>query len=262
MQIECTYDQPSNRRRNPAPQYIEALETRLHRMEALLKVLLPDVDVNHPNFDLGKLLSQVQTNATTRATGKDVTASSGRPPVVNGSAATSISAEKDSLLESMVEAAGRLDIDESGHMNFRGHSSGAAFLAHLNTQLSDLLGSDACGKALVKVRAAPFPTVFDTPDSTASSPFDGQIPNTSMLPTKEVAKVLLDVCMDDACVLMRFIHRPTFDDVVNRIYEKDPNDFGDDENNHLPLLYLAFSVGCIFSSDLTGVGIPDPVAEG
>ncbi|PUU80439.1 fungal-specific transcription factor domain-domain-containing protein, partial [Tuber borchii] len=259
---ECTYDQPSNRRRNPAPQYIEALETRLHRMEALLKVLLPDVDVNHPNFDLGKLLSQVQTNAATRAAGKDVTASSGRPPVVNGSATTSISAEKDSLLESMVEAAGRLDIDESGHMDFRGHSSGVAFLAHLNTQLSDLLGSDACGKALVKVRAAPFPNVFDTPGSAAGSPFDGQIPNTSMLPTKEVAKVLLDVCMDDACVLMRFVHRPTFDDVVNRIYEKDPNDFGDDENNHLPLLYLAFSVGCIFSSDLTGVGILDPVAEG
>ena len=44
--------------------------------------------------------------------------------------------------------------------------------------------------------------------------------------------------------------------------EKDPNDLGDDKNNHLPLLYLAFSVGCIFSSDRKGVGIPDPVAEG
>ncbi|KAG0639487.1 hypothetical protein HOY80DRAFT_886223 [Tuber brumale] len=108
---ECTYDQPSNRRRNPAPQYIEALETRLHRMEALLKVLLPDVDVNHPDFDLGKLLSQMQTNGATRTTGKDVTVGSGRPPDLNGSATTSVLAEKDSLLESIVEAAGRLDIE-------------------------------------------------------------------------------------------------------------------------------------------------------
>ncbi|RPA99695.1 hypothetical protein L873DRAFT_1581487, partial [Choiromyces venosus 120613-1] len=262
VQIECTYDQPSNRRRNPAPQYIEALETRLHRMEALLKVLLPDVDVNHPNFDLGKLLSQMQTNAATRTTGKDVTAGSGRLPDVGGSATPSLSTEKDSLLESMVEAAGRLDIDESGHMDFHGHSSGIAFLAHINTQLSDLLGGDASGRALVKVRAAAFPKVFDTPGSAADSPFDGQTPNTSMLPTREVAKVLLDVCMDDACVLMRFVHRPTFDDMVNRIYEKDPNDFGDDENNHLPLLYLAFGVGCIFSCDLSEIGILDPVVEG
>ena len=79
-------------------------------METLVKVLLPDVDVNHPNFDLEKLLSQVQTTAATRTAGKDVTASGDRPPVVNGST-TSVSAEKGSLLESVVEAAGCLDID-------------------------------------------------------------------------------------------------------------------------------------------------------
>ncbi|RMZ84408.1 hypothetical protein DV738_g652, partial [Chaetothyriales sp. CBS 135597] len=48
---DCTYDQPSNRRRNPAPQYIEALEQRLHKAEALLRRLAPDLDIDDPNLD-------------------------------------------------------------------------------------------------------------------------------------------------------------------------------------------------------------------
>ena len=49
--LECTYDKPSNRRRNPAPQYIEALETRLQRAEALLRKFAPDVDLTDPELD-------------------------------------------------------------------------------------------------------------------------------------------------------------------------------------------------------------------
>jgi hypothetical protein len=48
---ECTYDQPSNRRRNPAPQYIEALEKRLQKAEAILRSVLPGLDLDDPKYD-------------------------------------------------------------------------------------------------------------------------------------------------------------------------------------------------------------------
>jgi hypothetical protein len=40
-----TYDQPSNRRRNATPQYIEALESQLKRAKALLHVVFRTIPV-------------------------------------------------------------------------------------------------------------------------------------------------------------------------------------------------------------------------
>lgn len=232
-------------------------------MGALLKILLPDVDVDHPNFDLAELLSQLQADAAGRTTGREASnGGGGRPPDVNGFATSPTLVEKDSLLESMVEAAGRLDIDESGHMDFHGHSSGVAFLAHLNSQFGDLLGDGNPARTLIKVRSAAFPKVFDAPASTTNSPLDGQLPNTAMLPTREICKALVDACMDDACVLMRFVHRPTFDSMVGRIYDTDPNLYTDAEISYLPLLYLTLAVGCIFASDMGDWGVESPLAEG
>src|SRR3978361_2573882 len=67
---DCTYDQPSNRRRNPAPQYIEALETRVQRAETLLRAVFPGVDLNDPNIDtlihqhLGKKKTEAPENSS------------------------------------------------------------------------------------------------------------------------------------------------------------------------------------------------------
>ncbi|RPB15373.1 hypothetical protein P167DRAFT_551998 [Morchella conica CCBAS932] len=248
---ECTYDQPSNRRRNPAPQYIEALENRLQRTEALLKAVLPDIDVNHPNFDLNKVLPQIQEAATVRTA---------RLGINNSTNDNGIGTEKDSLLESMVEAAGRLDIDESGHMDFHGHSSGMAFLAHLNNQFGDLLGEDV--KALKKMRSTAFPAFFDSPQSSISSSPEASAAITAMLPKKEVALVLVDTCLDDACILMRFVHRPTFNELMDQIYQTEPGNYTENQLSFLPLLYLTLAVGCIFVNDMSIYGVESPVAEG
>src|SRR3954470_3535706 len=69
---ECTYDQPSNRRRNPTPQYIEALENRVQRLADLLKLVLPDVDIDHPDFDVKKISQFRQVSK--KISGKDGTA--------------------------------------------------------------------------------------------------------------------------------------------------------------------------------------------
>jgi hypothetical protein len=102
---ECTYDQPSNRRRNPAPQYIEALENRLQRAETLLRTVLPDVDLNDP-ADINVAIAQRQ------ATAKDSTADA------SGSIENEYEAEQDAQLRSMITSTGQLDLDEHGRWDF------------------------------------------------------------------------------------------------------------------------------------------------
>lgn len=244
----CTFDQPSNRRRNPAPQYIEALEHRLQRTEAFLKALLPGVDVNHPEFNAEKILPQLQEALKTQI------ATTGNP-FPTPSTTNDSASEKDSPLESMVEATGRLDVDDSGHMDFHGHSSGVTYLAHLNHRFGDLLGE-------VKLGNSNFPEGSNegTPASASFSPTDN-LPDTSVLPTRELANVLVNCCLDQACVLMRFIHVPTFTYRMNRIYDVNPEHYEDDDNTFLPLLYLAMGVGCLFVGDAQKLGIEDNFAE-
>jgi hypothetical protein len=49
---ECTYDQPSNRRRNAPPQYVEALESQLRRANAILRLIIPNADLNDPDLEV------------------------------------------------------------------------------------------------------------------------------------------------------------------------------------------------------------------
>ena len=102
---DCTYDQPSNRRRNPAPQYIEALEGRLQRAETLLKTVLPEVDLNDP-ADVDVTIAQRQANA------KDFAADG------QGSIKNEHDAEQDAQLRSMITSTGQLDLDEHGRWDF------------------------------------------------------------------------------------------------------------------------------------------------
>src|SRR5688500_14602913 len=115
---ECTYDKPSNRRRNPAPQYIEALEGRVQRAETLLRRFIPDVDLSDPNLD--PAVQQEFRNrqlARARAAGG---AQQGEPSHEVD--------ERDGQLLSMIRSIGQLDLDEKGGWDFHGASSGAVFL--------------------------------------------------------------------------------------------------------------------------------------
>jgi hypothetical protein len=103
--LDCTYDQPSNRRRNPAPQYIEALETRLQRAETLLRTVLPDVDLNDQT-DIDVAIAQRQ------ATAKDPTSDD------SGAIKNEYEAEQDAQLRSMITSTGQLDLDEHGRWDF------------------------------------------------------------------------------------------------------------------------------------------------
>ena len=233
---DCTYDQPSNRRRNPAPQYIEALETRLHRAEALLKTVLPNVDLNDPNLDAIILQRREQSLSA--------------PPSSSGDAPPN-SSEQDAQLRSMIASTGSLELDESGHWDFHGRSSGTVFVQRMREQFGGLLGGHTHAPMLPRVpqQASTHPT-FDSPRSSVESPIEAGLPNIADLPSREVAQILCVNALNCACSLLRFVHQPSFYDMFDRIYDVPVENFGDQENRFLPLLYVVLALGCMFHSDL------------
>ncbi|KAI9751972.1 MAG: hypothetical protein M4579_005808 [Chaenotheca gracillima] len=239
---DCTYDQPSNRRRNPAPQYIEALENRLAKAETLLKTVLPDLDLSNPDFDAGvpqrmhtparPQPNQQEDAGSTATAGLSKTESHGE-------------GERDSLLESMVKTTGQLDLDDQGYWDYHGHSSGLAFLRRMREQFGDLMGPEPRNTLFMKPRS--IGNVLDSPKSAADSPLDFITSHTADLPPKEIALELISNSLDDACAVLRFVHQPTFYALVDRVYDKPPDHYGDEEYKFLPLLYIVMAVGCLFA---------------
>lgn len=230
---DCTYDQPSNRRRNPAPQYIEALETRLQRAEALLRTVLPSVDLNDPNID-----TMIQQRQAGNA--KDF-------PEEGNRGRSSDAAEQDSQLRSMITSTGQLDLDDTGHWDFHGGSSGTVFFKRMREQFGVSLGPEKSIPFLPKI-SRPYPAALvDSPRSSMNSPLDGgNLPNFADLPNREEARALCSGALNTACALLRFVHEPTFFHMFDRIYDVPIENYGNEENQFLPLLYVVLALGCMF----------------
>ena len=239
--LECTYDQPSNRRRNATPQQVETLEKQLKRTQAILKLLIPDVDLNDPDLE-----AKLQQGLLTPS-----------PSIGNG---THIGG--DAHLESMVKATGQLDLDEQGNFEYHGHSSGLSFVRRMREQLGDVMGPE--GQSTPFIKSRPISQVFDAPRSTTDSPWE--LPPGSDLPAREIALDLCDNAVNDASSLLRFIHWPTFKKQVDSIYNKAPENWGNDENAFLPLLYAAMALGTLFAkaedSDLDRKGYENAIEKG
>ncbi|KAJ5390299.1 uncharacterized protein N7496_001367 [Penicillium cataractarum] len=237
---ECSYDQPSNRRRNPAPQYVEALEARMQKAEALLRTVLPNVNLDDPNLDVNAPEYRLPIHQKDKPA-----ATAGVAAKPNGaSGETGPEAGDESLLETMVGNTGCLDRDDQGHWDYHGHTSGIIFVRRLRKQLGAV--------------EAPVPrnvtAMLESPRSVSvsDSPQDASLPPTHDLPPRAVAIRLCHNALDDACSLMRFVIEPKFFASLDRIYETPPEQFGNDENSFLPLLYIVMAVGCLFSDDGAG----------
>ncbi|KLU87619.1 hypothetical protein MAPG_06616 [Magnaporthiopsis poae ATCC 64411] len=230
--IECTYDKPSNRRRNPGPQYVDALEQRLHRAEALLRKFIPDVDLADPNLD-----RSVQLEFATRAKAQAARMKTGE----TGDAAKS----QDDQLLSMIEGMGHLELAD-GEADFHGTSSGAVFMRRLKAHMG--LHNDA---------KMPFPPrkpqqrfAFGSPQSSASSPFDpGESTGPAIydLPPKEVSRSLCYFSLNCATCLLRIVHLPTFYESFERLYDKKSTEgLGLEDHRDLALLYSTLALGSVF----------------
>lgn len=226
---DCTYDQPSNRRRNPAPQYIEALESRLQKAEAILRSVLPGIDLDNPKYDaLG--VEQI------------IESSNARKLAVNGDHAQK--PEDDARIQAMIDQTGSLDLDDQGYWDFHGHSSGFAFMRKLRSQFGE---SFASVDRLPALRHRSLNQALESPKSANSSPYEFQIPPAYDLPAKEVAIELSRNALDDACALMRFIHRPSFFKKLHKIYDTDQDQYDSADNRFMSQLYIVLAIGCLFA---------------
>ncbi|KAK2731840.1 hypothetical protein FQN55_004427 [Onygenales sp. PD_40] len=231
----CTYDQPSNRRRNPAPQYIEALENRLQKAEAILRAVVPDLDINDPRYDAHGP-EQILSSIKDRLKISDSDSEPKQPACQERC--------EESLLESMVDNSGLLDRDDQGHWDYHGHSSGLIFMRRLRKQFGNLPDPKPEDRPVSKFQQ--LQQMLDTPKSASESPTDHHLSPIHDLPVRDVARKLCMNALEDSCCIMRFVHKPSFYAMFDRIYDTPPDQFSNEENSFLPLLYLALAVGCLF----------------
>lgn len=238
---ECSYDQPSNRRRNPAPQYVEALETRMHKAETLLRSLLPDINLDDPQLDIHS------TEQRLLAAQKEKQAAGPPPKPPAGSTAPAETGQEggdESLLETMVDNSGYLDRDDQGHWDYHGHTSGIIFVRRLRKQL---------GAADIPInRPRGMTQMLESPKSVSGSPQDAAFTPIHDLPPRDVARRLCHNAIDHACSLMRFVHEPSFFTDLEHVYDIPPEQYTNEENSFIPLLYIVMAVGCLFSDDGAG----------
>lgn len=236
-----TYDQPSNRRRNATPQYIEALESQLKRAKALLHVVFPAVDLNDPNIDAhlqNGLLPQLAASAQ-------------RPPPNVATDPRLMQPEhvddaNDSHLEAMVKATGHLDLDEEGNWDYHGHSSGVSFMSGLR-QFGEMFQIPADSSPSLKHRS--MSQGPPSPTSTLSFADSSNVPTGADLPSKDEAQNLCDAAIVEASAMLRVVHLPTFYKQFDRMFELSPDQYGVAENSFLPLLFAVMALGKLFSKN-------------
>ncbi|KAJ5620096.1 hypothetical protein N7510_004080 [Penicillium lagena] len=215
---ECTYDHPSSRRHNTTPQYVEALETRLQKAEILLRAALPDVNLDGPQLDLHTTEQKIAAHM-----------------------------EEDGLLDAKVDSSGLLDRDDRGHWDYHESTSCPMFVRRLRKQLGAMEVPGPMSQAKIMITK-----MLESPNSTSESLQDTVPPLTHYLPSRATARRLCNNALDDACSLMRFVHEPSFLANFDRIYDTPQEQFGNEETEFLPLLYIVMAVGCLFSDDEAG----------
>lgn len=235
---ECTYDKPSNRRRNPAPQYIEALEARLQRAESLLRKFVPDFDLTDPGLDPAiQQEFQKREQARLQATKLDRGAGKGLD-------------SQDPLIMSMIESIGQLDLNEGGEWDFHGVSSGAVFLGRMKEHLQGLLGSDDRTPFLYRPPSLPGIFGLDSPKPGAGGTWDvSGLPNAYDLPPQERVRSLCYYALNCATCLLRVVHQPSFYEMLGKVYDTPRGSWGPEEHRFLGLLYSVLAVGCMYNTD-------------
>ncbi|EKJ71146.1 hypothetical protein FPSE_08652 [Fusarium pseudograminearum CS3096] len=258
---ECTYDKPSNRRRNPAPQYIEALESRLQRAESLLSKFMPDVDLADPNLD-----PAIQQEFRNRENARSQTSKIRQPPPSHHSHQSHQSNQSDpndGHLTSMIDSVGQLDLDEKGSWDFHGISSGAVFLKRMKEHFRGMLGPSSKAPFLPRAER---PAGLDSPSlSSVGTPFS-IAPSYPELPPKDITRKLCYYSLSCATCLIRIVHVPTFYEQMDKIYERPLDNLTKEETQYLGLLFSVMALGCMYNNlddtDPRSMAYQDATEEG
>ena len=144
------------------------------------------------------------------------------------------------LLESMVEATGRLNMDEDGNYDYSGNSSGLLLVERIRQR---------CDSLLDRRMSIPHPGHLQrhhsgTPSSRSLSHSRGRQRPLAILPTWDVASKYLNIAFRDAFSLFNFIHKPSFEARLHEFYQARNAgiDFAGDDMRFEGLLYALFAL--------------------
>jgi hypothetical protein len=249
---ECTYGF-YRKTRYKGPMYVEELEEKLgksrdesQRLKSLLAIAFPGICVDdrdamealrirllegNPSGIKGKLAPAPNKGS--------INIGSDGPPGV------------EELLETMTEATGRLDVDGQGRCEYHGDFAGLAFLHQIGKRCSQLLHPDS-NKAK-GFSHLPLSQAF----ASESSSMCVSMPDSKtmfQLPSRAMAEYLTKIAFNDASCLMTFIHVPSFNIALDRIYSLNPGDYTRLDEIFLPLLYASLALGELFLGGLNSQG--------
>ena len=211
--------------------------------------MLPGVNLDDPNLQ-DTILAQARAlrheQGSSSQANEDAIADS-TPPSSQQSPTDNVHDEgKERLLDTMIEATGRLEIDDRGNRDWHGRFAGFTFIQRMREHCEKLLDGD-----------------FDAQGTSESSFIDPSKQSHSLrltktpealeaLPGRKVARELSFIGLETACCHMRFVHRPTFYRLFDRIYDIDPESYSDAEYQFLPLLFAILSLGVLFVKEGNG----------
>lgn len=234
--LDCTFDKPSYRRRNPPPQERHALEQKLQRAESLLRMLMPAAD-------LDSILREERTTA-----GENSRIAVDSRPETEGE-----------QFMTLVEGIRQVGLDDNGEWDFRGLSSDAAYLSRIIKDLPELLSYDPRTPFLPQ---APRPYIAlplgfpacDTPGLRAD-------PCYYELPSRELAHTLCEYSFNCATCLLRTIHIPSFYRMFDSLYNLPLQPQSCEQRRFRGLLYAVLALGSMYDVDENDPSNPNHYAE-
>ena len=223
--------------------YIAELEARLQEREKLLQKILPGVDLEDPDLDNRLLADKKAENKP------PIDLLPETLPTTEGSCPKPWLScdEQEMFLDLKFEVNGSLTTDEQGNCDYHGYFAGLTFLQRMREQCGQLLDGTLEKKSLSS--NLNLTQVFTSSKALASRKAATALQDSEVLPSRQTARHLVSVALDNACCHMRFVHRPTFDRRLDRIYDLEPESYGDDEHEFLPLLYIVLAIGVLFSKE-------------
>jgi hypothetical protein len=236
---DCTYDRPRKRFKRLSQNEVEELDLKLQRARNILKAISPGVDLDSPNLE-AEVLSTLQLSTTKGSLPADT--NSGAPQLTTQNPQHT-NEQQTVPLETVLEMTGQLDLDKQGNWSYHGHGSSSVFHRRIREQFSDLSDTALDNNTAHKLRS--ITPLEDAPQSSEDELFER---DPVILPPRDVALDLISSALDEACVLLKFVHEPSFYSMFHRMYTLDPEKYSYKENKFLPLLYAALAVGYLFSS--------------
>ncbi|KAF8861656.1 hypothetical protein BDZ45DRAFT_250787 [Acephala macrosclerotiorum] len=244
---ECTYTF-QRKSKYSGPLYVQELEEKVRSLESdnqnlatALQTVFPDINLQSPN--LAETIRGHVHHTRKPDQRRHKTSAEMQQGLRTPERYSDPSHSPGEALETMIEAAGRLSIDEEGHYQYHGDFAGLAFLHQIDERCSQLLGVN-------HPKREPF---SKTPLQQAfGSAIPSYRPNADpmimfSLPPKLAAQHLTGIALGSASTLMNFIHVPTFNNLLARVYATKPENYSTEELAFLPLLYVTLAIGELFS---------------